>query len=119
MGMEVEEINETDLLKLWRPQAIQKVESGSSQLLVEQFFRSKGIGEAAARSAAEEIFLASKKASFWSSLPLNIIGWGLLLFGLFATLGTFFYQGRFYVVALGPVAMGAAIIWGGYRGGEE
>lgn len=80
--------------------------------------KSKGIEEARAISAAREIVLEGSKNTARAARPLKIIGWIFIAIGIFTPVATLVMNRGFYVVTLGPIALGAAMVWGGYRGDE-
>lgn len=117
--MQIPENSQEDLLKMWRPQALQKAENGSGVITISQFLKSKGIEEIRAMAAAREIVAEGSKNTAKAARPLKIIGWIFIAIGIFTPVATLVMNRGFYAVTLGPVALGAAMVWGGYRGGDE
>ena len=116
--VEIPETSQEGLLRMWRPQALQKAERGSGTITISHFLKSKGIEEARAISAAREIVLEGSKNTARAARPLKIIGWIFIAIGIFTPVATLVMNRGFYVVTLGPIALGAAMVWGGYRGDE-
>ena len=117
--MEIPECSQEELLRMWRPQALQKAENGTGAITISQFLKSKGIEEELAITTARELVSEGQKNSARAARPLKIIGWIFIAIGVLTPILTMVSGRGLSVVTVAPVALGAAMVWGGYRGGEE
>lgn len=108
------EINHVDLIKILRPQALLLASKSRSVDPVTFFLVKRGIPQHDASIAATEIWNEAQRSKFKHNLPRLITGWGLLFISVGLTVFTLLWDGAYVIVALGPAALGSAILWGGY-----
>lgn len=106
-----------DLVRIWRPQALTLAAKSRSPDPVGHFLESKGIPQRLASESAIAIWHEAQRDRRRARLPRLVIGWFLIILGLGLTTITLLWHGRFVVISLGPVALGAAVVWGGYLSG--
>ena len=103
-----------DAVRIWRPQASMLAGKSKTPDPVGKFLESKGIPQNVASEAAIEIWNEAQKSRIKSDIPRLVIGWGLILLAVGISTFTIFWHGRFIIISLGPAALGAAVLWGGY-----
>lgn len=120
MPVETLPTDSESLIRIWRPQAVQRAEQGESEFAIARFLHSKGVEGAAARQAARELVGQPGPAahSFASGLG-KTIGIILLLLGLVVPVACFVCQwsGLVTVAALMGSLVGIAaagkLLWPG------
>jgi hypothetical protein len=113
--MKTHDYTQDELLATWRPQALLLAESGKGAITISQFLRSKGIEQERAQRAAELLVAEGRKNTARAARPMRIIGWALILIGIFIPVATMIMNRGFYAVTLFPIAVGSAMVWGDLR----
>ena len=117
--MKIDDLDQDELLKIWRPQALQKAENGCGVITITQFLRSKGISKEVATKTAHLLVKEGKQINSKVSRPLKVVGWFLVGIGVFITVATLIFGKGFYVVAMGPFVLGVPLVWGDYRRSDD
>ncbi|MCP5537209.1 MAG: hypothetical protein H7A51_13395 [Akkermansiaceae bacterium] len=117
--MNTPEYTQDELIRLWRPQALQKAENGKSVVTISQFLISKGVEESNAIRVAQEIMDEGKNNVFRYTFPLKLIGWIMVVVGLVTPFTLLALGHGLYIFTFGPLILGLAIVWGGYTGHRE
>jgi hypothetical protein len=107
-----------DLILIWRAQALVIATLSKTPDPVARFLGSKHIPEHEAAVAAIMIWNEAQKSRIKASLPSMISGAAILAVGLLYAILMFQSGSVFFLVGLGPIALGVWFIWDGYPGRE-
>ena len=92
--------DDSELIKIWRPQAAMRALKGESEFSIARFLHSKGVEGIAARAAAKEIVANPENAGAFGASLSKVIGILLLVLGLIAPVLVFaFNLGGFIGIA--------------------
>jgi hypothetical protein len=104
----------TELIEIWRPQALLKAQNGESEFGIARFLHSKGVEGAAARLAAKDIVANPAPAHKSANRLRRVLGWGFLGLGLTIPLASFSVDAPSVLTvlfALLAAALGGKLLW--------